>query len=748
MRYALHTLALAACAALPGVASSQIAGPFSGPIALDEDMPTLAECQSARFLERASWLTHTRCVSVLGESLAIDQRAARIEGRLSAVDVPRIGVDGPLAEAVGATRIEPRLGGWAINDDAAERLAYELNGNAIESCDEFIYQKHYTWSRFRQEIASAPSARAVFDFAYGGDRFAVGRLHVDRFPHGSSPMARRKGTSSVPLWDPVPTMAPGVVPDLHEDVFHYPKNDYFALSDEELAVVRSSDRGLAAWLEAGRRYYAMRLRGTRSAHLAATYPTPWAWHHDMSDALADTPDAELRVLARRRAEFRGLLAHRRSLRAEGYSRWSVEVRAADRAMLDALDQAAADGCVFFDFLRYDDTRGVYDVSRCDWAPEDFLPAVSRQLEPAIEIHRVQCEADFPTHDVSSGYDYRTRSGRADRSGIDALKDSYQVDLYLRRMRDTRRFYVGQFAQAGRDGAGPLVPHYQKAYADNETFGDRAWAAVSYAYDLGYGLADRVVDGFDDVNPHAHGHLSVTGTVLRRDFALVEAGAGFDLRREARYVDLQVLGQHYLEYDWERRGGARQAELSQVDIMPGDPSRSLALDGTVEHTLFIAGVPLTLEGGPVGRVGLEVDGDADGAAFALMLRPFARLDARAAAGVGVSGLSGGAYLEVNLIDAGVPVRVEGHARAREVEIDVHAELELASLSGEVGGYVEFPRICFFGECIGGRYSKTFFDWPQAIEHTVPLFEQRWAADLPTWIEVCARDGVECANEAAN
>ncbi len=733
-----------AAAALLGTLLAAEASAYVPPTFNPPELITVEDCRDPDFLRRASAGQHDRCVQLLGESLAEDVDAADADGRLLAVPVARLGADRLEAESIDSLRIAPPPTSIAIN---WAHFWYERSGDRVESCDEYVYQTFHTWSRFEHLArAAGDDARAVFDLAYGDADVALGTLHVDRSIFGSSPMRRRRGSSAMALWDPLPAVPQ--VPDNTDDLTLLPKNDFFALSDDELRMVQARDPWLHFRLELGRYYWGVRLGGPGSAHLADTYPTPWQWHAEMSDRLADVPDAELRVIARRRADFRALLDSRRALRREGRAVDDAAVRAADDAILDALAEADDLGCLDQDIRRHDPERGLYYPTRCDWAPDDFLPALTRQMQPHVDWYRGRCEADAPDPAaVADGYDYRTAYGLARHSASDPYRDEYQLELYLRRRATTTRYYVSQFDLAGSGGGEPLIPHFQKTYGDRQSWGSARWAKAELGHSLSWGLADRAVRGLEDLNPHAGGSLWADAWLFGSRRSIFRAEAGFDLRRDRRVLDLSIRGTDYLELPWEDEGGARR-ELAHFDVVPrvGEPTEASA-GGEVCTSLDPAGVPFRLCAGIVGRIGVEVDGGSVGDTTTFEVRPYARVDAMGHAGPSVAGVGGGAYIEVNLLDAGLPTRVETTAddvAGAEIGIDVQGDLVLRSLAGEIGGYVEFPRICvpFTDRCVGGRYSTSFFDWPAAIDETFPLFAQSWVADVPTWIAICADPDVHC------
>lgn len=697
---------------------------------------TADDCRDPDFLRGASDGQHDRCVQLLGEVLADDVEAAEAEGRLLSVPVARLGAERLEAEAIESLRIAPSPSSIRIN---WAHWSYERSGDRVASCDEFVYQTLHTWSRFYDRAqAAGDDARAVFELLYGDDDIALGTLHNDRSIYGSSPMKRRRGSSSMPLWDPLPVVPQ--IPDNTDTSTLLPKNDFFALTDDELRMIEDRDALLHLRLSLGRHYWRVRLRGPASAHLADRYPTLWQWHAQMAERVADTPDAELKVIARMRADFRGLLEARRALRREGHATWSADVRALDDAILDALSAADAIDCLDQDIRRYDPERGIYYPTRCDWAPDDVLPALTRQMLPHAEWWRETCEAHAPDPAVvADGYDYRTRQGLARQSGIDPYRDEYQLERYLHRRRDTIAFYLSQFD-------GDLVPHYRNVFGDTQGWGESRWARAQLERHLSFGLADRVVDHASDLNPNGTARLQGDAWVFGRRLRIFRAEAAFDIRRDRRVLDLEVAGHDYLDYGWEMAGGAR-GSLAHFDVVPPVGQTEHGAEGSACVGLDAAGVPFELCAGLSGRVGIEVSGRGHYRDVEFAARPFARVDAMGHAGPSLAGIGGGAYIEVNVLDVGLPMHLDTHAsetRGVELAIDAGAALTLQSLAGEVGAYVEFPRVCvpFTDRCVGGRYSTSLFDWPAAFDEALTLFDHSWVADLDSWIAACDQPSLHC------
>ena len=109
------------------------------------------------------------------------------------------------------------------------------------------------------------------------------------------------------------------------------------------------------------------------------------------------------------------------------------------------------------------------------------------------------------------------------------------------------------------------------------------------------------------------------------------------------------------------------------------------------------------------------------------------------GIGVPGFSAGAYGRLTLLMVSLPTRVELEATALpdlsdiEIDLGVTSDLEVETLSGEVGLYADI----FFK-----RHEKELFRW-RGLRHTTPLIEADYGIELQVWGGVCTLPGIDCA-----
>ena len=756
---------MARCALLAALPSAAAAYTFTLPdYGTPQPLgPSLEDCQDPAFLENAHPYVHGMCTQILGEAAAEILHDARQDGRVQGHYTPAIISGRASADTVYSQRLKDPAPLIPPGFRPPVWLSYELNGPEIESCDEFIYQHTYDYQKYLQMADRADSPREAFEGAFDPDGPGnIGHLYVSTAASISTPMKSMSdhGNLYVQAYDPIMPLYSDLVPDLGVRVFDLPKNDFFALTNAEVRMVRLRNPNLADQIEAGRRYYRVRLDGYRSSRYQNEHPTPWQLHQQLDAALNRVPDAELQILALRRREMQDLLSLRRTLKREGLSDNHYRVRRIDDQILDALAQAEVDGCLDID-PSLDQQAGEYDVNRCDWAPGDLQHQLTAIMTPQIEGLRSRCEAHFPSESAANGYSYRNLRGYRYTSRDNPFAHARNMNTFLYRMRDQARYYLSQFDGPTTDGQGNAnLPYTQGAYGDHWTWGKTSLAAAEFEYHAEWGLGDGPVRTVCDVNPQFDVGAEGTAHIFGRSREVVRALAAFDLRRARRQLDMAIFGYDYLRYGWEQAGRA-DPTYAEATLDPIHFTWDTSRDVEYCQTFTIAAVPITVCAELAGRVGFDFDlaaeagerrnGVCDPHATADMsVRPFAKVDALGSGAVGVSGLGGGIYVEVSLLDTEVPAdlhaELQGSGDLSQIEINVEGQgtLKLSSLSGEIGGFVEFPRICvpFTSKCVGGRVSKDLFSWSKAIDTEYTLYDFDWTLSIDAWRQICDTAGIDC------
>lgn len=714
--------------------------------------PSAAQCASTAFLMRASDGQHDYCRNLIGAELAGDQAEARREGRLSTVTVSGVSSRlGRLSSVVTATEIEPRLQGVGnmvtpIGD--ISWLGYMANEQRVDSCEEYVYERFYTVSRFLTEAHLKRSGREVYALAFAPNGMTnIGHLMATANP-ASTAIARYYGgysTLADQPYDLLPLLPEDGRPDLGIFAIDLPKSDFFALSAAERAMVRSHSAAIANKLDIGVRFYPVRLGGPFSAAQANVRPNTWQWHQNQNATLAGEPDARLRFWAARRTRFRALVTQRRALIAAGDS---VQARALDGAIVSALREADAANCLRLDRVTY-----------CDWAPDDLLPQFEATMAARLTGARSQCIDGAPDPAmVARGYTFRVMD-RQVRTNIDPYSSAFDLMTYLNRRAAGRRYAIASLKAMNG------TPDLRYRREGGDTWGNEDWAAAGYSHRIVAGLADRPLSdpdtgGLCALNPNLDAGFDAWVALFDRRFSLIEANVGFNYRHHSKALNLSILGTDVYAPDEFNVAGTADRQTLAFNIAPTPYMAEVSDSVGGCASLPLSGVPFELCADIVGTLGVTAEFTALGseenrdrrcepnASVRGSLRPYASVGALGTAGASLAGVGGGLYLELNLLDVALPARFDARAVTdrnlddTRIDVSAQAELTLSSLAGEVGGYIDFPRLCFFGECVGGRYSKTFFRWPQAIEATFELLKAEWATEFSIWAEVCGAAGIEC------
>jgi hypothetical protein len=216
--------------------------------------------------------------------------------------------------------------------------AWDNNGDRVESCAEFAYERNYDVTRYIDAASACRGDReCVFDVTY---------------------MASSPGIASRTLKD----TGGRTLPSLGLATGKKPKNDLFLFgkgfvrSNGTKAMVVTADvLALEAALETGEKYYEIGLCNGAGCNNTRKFKDEWAWHERLHDRTIDVSQSELDEYERRRAQFRALV-----------SQWDAAV---DREQ-SVLDQKAVQEIVLpYDMVtqnpweRFDRVLGYIEQSR-------------------------------------------------------------------------------------------------------------------------------------------------------------------------------------------------------------------------------------------------------------------------------------------------------------------------------------------------------------------------------------------------
>jgi hypothetical protein len=240
-----------------------------------------------------------------------------------------------------------------------QRQEWDANGALGRSCQEYVHEKYYDYSRFEQNAGRyGDDFRAVFTSAYGAGGIAERTLYG------------KDGEKLAPVWDGKTRVEKNAyfrfVPGL------YPKNTGGYVFESEAAKKANNVEG-RQWV----------------------LPSD-AWHQSMSKQLNKTPDDVLNDSQQRQEAFSALLNQRNAV----YANWQVtseSMRSRDFSTAD-LDKATAERLYALDkaldeSLVNADKEGCLNLSAvtaCDWSPRRYKAMVDAVMVPRREADLGQC----------------------------------------------------------------------------------------------------------------------------------------------------------------------------------------------------------------------------------------------------------------------------------------------------------------------------------------------------------------------
>ncbi|WP_375742123.1 hypothetical protein NR800_22535 [Corallococcus interemptor] len=242
-----------------------------------------------------------------------------------------------------------------------QRQEWDANGVLERSCQEYVHEKHYDYSRFEQGAGRfGDDFRALFTAAYGSGGIAERTLYS------------KDGKKLAPVWDGKTRVEKNAyfrfVPG------PYPKNTK--------AYEFTSE---AAW------------KANNAEARQAVLPSD-AWHQSMSKALSNVADDVLNESQQRQEAFSALLDQRNAvyaawqreaeaLRSRDFSTVELDEKTAerlydlDKALEETLAKADAEGCLVAD-----------KTTVCDWSPRRYKAMVDAVMVPRREADLRQCLA--------------------------------------------------------------------------------------------------------------------------------------------------------------------------------------------------------------------------------------------------------------------------------------------------------------------------------------------------------------------
>ncbi|RKH48384.1 hypothetical protein D7X12_00140 [Corallococcus sicarius] len=507
---------------------------------------------------------------------------------------------------------------------AEQRKGWDDNETLARSCQEYVHEKHYDYSRFEQEAGQfGDDYRALFTAAYGSEGIAERTLFS------------KDGEKLPPLWDG----------DTRVE-----KNAYFRFEPGEYpkgtqAYTFSTEAALKANNPEGRKWVA---------------PTD-GWHLSMSEALSETPDDVLNDSQQRQEKFTALLGRRDAV----YLQWqraseALKARDFDTAELDAQTAErlyALDKAIEVSLVRAD-KEGCLTTEKttaCDWSPRRYKAMVDAVMVP-------RREADLGVCLTLTGNDFGAESfvRNADRLKIEGLDQGDYT-----RSPQMLQHYLRTFATWLAQQPEPVQPatmtkrHAQDVsaggYAGSNDFGG------GYSLRAGWEVTTpgtAFTGNWCDTNASVSSELTLYANVfspVRTELAHLEGRAFTEPSAVRVQVGARLLGYSIFTYD--------HSQPTRFTFVQSTPF--VDQDAVSASTTFMVWfIPVTVKGGLSAEVGIRttlggaVTRDCTQNLIALDLignvGPYAIANGFADVGIGVPGLRVGVRGELVILDFNLPL----------------------------------------------------------------------------------------------
>lgn len=648
--------------------------------------------------------------------------------------------------------VEPSNGGsnWALFGHRIQRARWADNGNAVDSCAEYVHERWYDYSVFEDAAAyHGDDWRTIHDLAWDGAVLDARLYSKDRRRSFNRPSPDRRrqrnafAASDVGRWQAQVDLFRAAIPE-HPAL--QDRADEITLHDFDGALRAKTDR-TRGWFD-----------------------ETWDWHADANAALADEPDALLIYLEDQAAAFKGTLARRdaaveavyaadraytlaaslcRGIYFQGRYRPGQDCHRVDDAADDLVDALNALGRMdgeLEDALRAGDALGCIEdeaIGRCDWSPRTLVLALEGRYLDEREADFDRCEAltgdDFaPLEDPQWLRDAycAVRSCRYTSWPASFATGTYWVDVYLRRV----ELWVDALDLPTDPTTGdPLIA---ESAQDSGSNGDGRFG-IEFDYTLGWNVsefaqdgvpntcrADLAVAGTINVEATAFGYSTGEGgrpSLFDATFALVADGDVGNDGHQDLDVDASVIvfGNAFDPIELEDTSFHFADDLGHSgDITP-----------RVSLAAPVAGIPLTLRGWMSGRIGARYainggvsrkcnqDEPTVDIGFRGDFTPYAAVDGHATASLDFYVVDVGVGVDLNLIDLSLPFQAELALRlgdgAAELVASAGLDLDIASLAGRIKVFVE--------PFIGDGWQRTLFAW-KGLRDRVSLFGETWSYPL--------------------
>ncbi|GEN08406.1 hypothetical protein SAMN05443572_106169 [Myxococcus fulvus] len=457
----------------------------------------------------------------------------------------------------------------------AQLQAWDKNGTQVTSCQEYVDEKYYDYSRFeRRSGVHGDDYRALFQSAYETEGIAHRTLYS------------RDGKKLAPIWGET----------------RVAKNAYFAFTPGPYP------KGFKPY------------EFTTDAARLANNPEArqWAvasdsWHQEMAEQLAHIPDDELTVRQEEQEGFIALLAQRAGIYADWQKAYALFLKkdrdtkelnattaerlyALDKAIEERLVQAEGQGCLDSKY-----------VTSCDWSPRRY----KLELDAAMGPRRA---ADLQACLFLTGNDFSETSfvRNAHLLKISTLKEKdYTLNTTMLAQ------YVlayGQYIQAQAAPTNPstgLVRHGGEA-GDSGYAGDNFMGA-GYDYNAGWEVtapaassARMQAKGFGltgpwcEYNARIYGEFNAYANLFsptRMEVIHIDGSAGTEGNGIRLTVGARFLGQSVYTHD--------QTHPLRVTFAQTKPVYAFD-EAQTSYTFMVWYIPVTLTAGVSAETGVKFD----------------------------------------------------------------------------------------------------------------------------------------------
>ncbi|NRD47813.1 hypothetical protein [Corallococcus exiguus] len=448
-----------------------------------------------------------------------------------------------------------------------QRQEWDANGVLERSCQEFVHEKHYDFSRFEQNAGRfGDDFRAQFTAAYGSGGIAERTLFS------------KDGVKQAPLWDGKTRVE---------------KNAYFRFVP---GPYPKGAKGYVFTSEAA-------LKANNVEARQAVLPSD-AWHQALSKSLSKVADDVLNDSQQRQEAFSALLERRNAVYA-GWQRESEMLRSRDFSTVE-LDERVAEQLYGLDkqleeSLVKADSEGCLDTSKataCDWSPRRYKAMVDAVMVPRREADLRQCL-------TVTGNDFGAESfiRNADRLKIKGLdQKDYTlnptlVNAYVKAMAE----YLAQQAANQQPPTNPVTMTKRQAqdfsaggYAGDNNFGG------GYSLRAGWELStpgSAFTGNWCDTNAAIFSELGLYANVfspVRTEIAWLSGRASTQPSAIRVELGARVLGKSVFTFD--KSYPARFTFIERKPFVDKDAAKASA-------TFMVWFIPVTVSGGLSVEVGI-------------------------------------------------------------------------------------------------------------------------------------------------